>query len=101
MILYSLGTLCNPSSPTAILAEFLAPSGAFWSQVLELQQGTPKFRSSGMLVEGSIAWSVGVPEGCRYSGVCHSCLELLLACFPGSRDAPMGGGQGSPDHHPL
>lgn len=36
-----------------------------------------------MLAKGSTAWSMGV------SGVCHSRLELL-ACFPGSRDAPLG-----------
>lgn len=86
--LCSLGTLCNPPLPHSHLGRV---SCCLWCH-LELQQGNPsKLQSSGMLVEGSTALSMGDPwgVGCRCSGVRHPCLELL-ACFPGSRDAPVG-----------
>lgn len=85
LILRSLGTLCTPS-PTVILAEFPAPSGAFWSRVLGLLQGNPsKSWSSGVLVEGSPAWSVVVPGGLPLSPGAIGLLSWQQGCTTGEQ----------------
>lgn len=83
LILRSLGTLCtplphcHPSRVSCSLRCLLEP-------VLGLLQGNPsKSRSSGMLAEGSTAWSVEVPGGLPLSPGAIGLLSWQQGCTTG------------------